>query len=578
MPPTRWVPAAVPETAAELVRQGVPRHLAGLLARRGVAGRREADAFFEPSLDQLHDPFELAGVLPATERIAAAHERGERIAVVGDYDVDGVSGTALLLAVLRSCGLEAEPILPHRLKEGYGFQPVHAERARELDCRLIVTVDCGTTSVDAARRAAELGLDVIVSDHHLPGPALPDGVIQINPRQEGCTYPFPDLAGAGIALKLAQAVTRRLDRTVDPRALLRIACLGTIADMVPLLGENRAIAKLGLEALPATPSPGLQALMRQARVRPPLSAADVGFRIGPRINAAGRLDDARSALDLLLCRDPATAGRLAEELDRWNRERQDEEMRVREEARELVLARGADAPAGSAGPDGVAPILVAWSDRWHRGVVGIAAGRLVREFHRPAVLLAVEGGEAVGSGRSVPGIELHAFLEQWRERLLRFGGHSQAVGMAADPDELESLRDAWEASAAEWPAEHLRRRLEFELELAPGELTPELLADLSRLEPFGQANPQPLLRVGPMAITGEPRIFGRTERRHLAAFAAGPDGSTVQILGWGWAARGDELAGTFEALGSLEADRYTGRPVLRLVDARAVDSGRDEGR
>jgi single-stranded-DNA-specific exonuclease len=433
-----------------------------------------------------------------------------------------------------------------------------------------VTVDCGTTSVDAARKALELGLDVIVSDHHLPGPELPERVIQINPRQEACSYPFEDLAGAGIALKLSQAVGRRLDRELDPHALLRIACLGTIADMVPLLGENRAIAKLGLEALPHTPSPGLRALMRQARVRPPLSAADVGFRIGPRINAVGRLDDARSALDLLLCRDPATAGRLAAELDRWNRERQEEEMRVLETAREQVLARDRGGTV-----DGMAPILVAWSETWHRGVVGIAAGRLVREFHRPAILLAVEGDEAVGSGRSVPGIELHAFLDRWKERLLRFGGHSQAVGMAVDPGALEALREEWEASAAEWPTEHLRRRLEFELELAPASVTPDLLDDLNRLEPYGQGNPRPLLRVGPMVVTGEPRIFGRGERRHLSGFAAGPDGSTVQILGWGWAERREDLASTFEALGYLEADRYTGRPVLRLVEARPADGAVD---
>lgn len=572
--PALWAPAPVPEVAAELARDGLPEHLAVLLARRGVTSRAEADAFFEPSLEQLHDPFELAGVLEATERIAAARERGERIAVVGDYDVDGVSGTALLTAVLRHCGLEVEPILPHRLREGYGFQEVHADRARDAGCRLIVTVDCGTTSVDAARRARDLGLDVIVSDHHLPGPALPEGTVQINPRQKACSYPFPDLAGAGIALKLAQAVARRLGREPDPLALLRIACLGTIADMVPLLGENRAIARLGLEALPDSPSPGVRALIRQAGVRPPLDAADVGFRIGPRINAVGRLDDAHRALDLLLCRDPATAGRLAADLDRWNRERQEEERRVLEEARELVLAR--PGPAREGEESGPAPILVAWSDAWHRGVVGIAAGRLVREFHRPAVLFAVEEGEAVGSGRSVPGIELHGFIDRWSDRLARFGGHSQAVGMAVAADRLESLREAWEASAAGWPSEHLRRRLEYELELPPAALGSSLLGELARLEPYGQGNPRPLLRVGPLTLTGEPRTFGRGERRHLAGFAAGPDGAAVHVLGWGWAERRAELARPFDALGHLEADRYTGRPTLRLVDARPVDSdGRD---
>ncbi len=569
MPDALWVPAPVPETAAELVRAGVAEHLAALLARRGVTSAAEAETFFSPALDQLHEPFELAGVSEAVERLLRAREQGERVAIVGDYDVDGVSGTALLLAVLRFCGLDADPILPHRMREGYGFQPVHAERAAEDGRTLVVTVDCGTTSVAAARRALELGLDVIVTDHHIPGPALPDGVIQVNPRQEGCAYPFPDLSGAGIALKLAQALGRRVGKEPDPTALLRMACLGTVADMVPLLGENRTIAALGLAALPSSPSVGLQALMRQAGVKAPLQAEDIGFRLGPRINAAGRLDDARHALDLLLCRDQATAERLAADLEQWNRERQEEERRVVDEARELVLARAGGDGDGSG--EEVAPILVAWSESWHRGVVGIAAGRLMREFHRPAILLAVEEGEAVGSGRSVPGIELHSFLGRWREQLARFGGHAQAVGLSVPLDRLEALRDDWEASAGVWPGELLRRRFEYELELAPATLSLDLLGELSCLGPHGQSNPQPLLRVGPLALTGTPRVFGRTARKHLSATAAGPDGSSIQLLAWGWGEQSERLDGTFEALGHLEEDRYTNRPVLRLVDTRRSD-------
>lgn len=566
-----WVPAPSPESAAELAQGGVPEPLASFLARRGVASPEEATTFLEPSLDQLHDPFGLAGMGAAVDRIARAREAGERVAVVGDYDVDGVSGTALLTAVLRHCGLEVDAILPHRLREGYGFQSVHAERARESGCRLIVTVDCGTTSVSAARAAIDLGLDVIVTDHHLPGPDLPEGVVQINPKQEECTYPFPELAGAGLALKLAQAVAGRLEKRIDPEALLRIACLGTIADLVPLRGENRAIAALGLRALPSSPSPGLQALMRQAGVKAPLTATDIGFRLGPRINAAGRLDDAQTALDLLLCRDHETASRLAQDLDRWNRQRQHEESQVVEEARERVRS-------GAPGDEGPPPILVAWSEGWHRGVVGIAAGRLVREFNRPALLLAIEDGEAVGSGRSVPGIELHAFLDRWRERLTRFGGHSQAVGLSVPADRLEGLRSTWIDAAADWPAETFRRRLEYEADLPASALTAELLAELERLEPHGQGNPRPLLRVGPLELTGRPRIFGRSERRHLSGFASSSDGGGVQLLGWGWAERQDLLARPFEALGHLELDHYTGRPVFRLVDARPVDRGGPEGR
>ncbi len=559
MEAVRWVPAPIPPAADDLARDGLPAALAALLARRGVTGAEAARAFLEPSLGDLHDPFALAGMARAVERLAAARERGERVAVVGDYDVDGVTGTALLLAVLRHCGYAAEAILPHRLREGYGFQPRHVERAREQGCALVVTVDCGTTSGAAARAALAAGIDVIVTDHHLPGSDLPAEVVQINPHQEGCAYPFPDLSGAGLALKLAQAVARAAGRRPSLEALLRVACLGTIADLVPLRGENRVIAALGLAALPATSSPGLLALLAHAGVKAPLSASDVGYRLGPRINAAGRLDDAGKALDLLLTRDPAEAADLAAALEHWNRERQSEEQRVVREARDLVTGRGP-----------LPPILMAWDAGWHRGVVGIAAGRLAREFFRPTVLLAVEGEEAVGSGRSIPAIELHGFLRHWHGDLLRFGGHAQAIGLSVASHRLEPLRRSWEESAAAWPAETFVRTLEYELDLEPCEVGAELLAQLSRLEPHGQGNPRPLLKVGPLRLAGPPRVFGRTERRHLSGLAAGPDGARVPFVAWGWAERADALAGDFEALGHLELDRYSGRPVLRLVDSRAA--------
>lgn len=557
-----WRALPDPAQAAALVREGVPERLAALLARRGVASGADAGAFLEPALDQLHDPAGLAGMAAAVERLALALERGERVAVVGDYDVDGVSGTALLLAALRYCGLDAEAILPHRMREGYGFQPVHVERAGGLGCRLVVTVDCGTSSEAAARSALDGGIDVIVTDHHLPGCALPPEVILVNPRQAGCGYAFPDLSGAGLALKLAQALATRLGRTPALDALLRIACLGTIADLVPLRGENRTIAALGLRALAEVRSPGLRALLRQAGVRPPYSADDVGYRIGPRINAAGRIDDAAQALELLLTRDERLAGELALRLDGWNRERQDAEGRVVQEAREAIAGRGA-----------TGRIAVAWSDAWHRGVVGIAAGRLARELLRPTILLAVEGEEAVGSGRSIPGIELHGFLGRWQAEMVRFGGHAQAVGLTVERGRLEALRGSWEDSSGEWGDEHFVRAYDYELTVAPQDVTPSLVDELAALEPHGQGNPRPLLRVGPLRLSGVPRLFGKRERRHIAAQAEGEDGGRVSLLGWGWAERADDLVRPFEVLAHLERDRYDGRPVLRLVDSRPSRPG-----
>jgi single-stranded-DNA-specific exonuclease len=557
-----WVAAAVPEAAAELERGGLPAWLAPLLARRGVTDLDAARRFLNPSLDQLHDPGRLHGMAAAVARLVAARDRGERVAVIGDYDVDGVTATALLVAVLGACRIDAHPILPHRLREGYGFQPVHVERAAELGCRVVVTVDCGVGSAAAVAAAAAAGLDVVITDHHLPGEALPPGTVLVNPRQELCDYPFAGLAGVGLALKLALAVARACGRDLDPRQLLRIACLGTIADLVPLVDENRVIAALGLEALGATTSEGLRALFRCAGVEPPLSAADVGFRLGPRLNAAGRLDDAHGALELLVSRDPERCRELAERLDRLNRDRQGEEQRVVDEARRLLAARR-PLPA----------LAVAWSQGWHRGVLGIAAGRLARELHRPTLLLALDGDGATGSGRSIPGVGLHDFLAAWRGDFARFGGHDQAVGLsvelAEEPGRLERLRGAWEAAAGAWPPELLVRRHEYELALAPRRVTLRMLRNLARLEPHGMGNPQPLARVGPLVLAAPPRRFGK-ESRHLSAVAAGEDGGRVGLLGWRWGERAAELAGRFEVLGHLEVDRYRNAPTVRLLDVRPL--------
>jgi single-stranded-DNA-specific exonuclease len=562
MPPevaelARWSAAPVPAAAADLELSGYPGWMAPLLARRGVTSALDASHFLGPSLDQLHDPYKLAGMEQVVGRLLAARLAGERVAIVGDYDVDGITATALLAAVFAACGIAAAPILPHRLREGYGFQPVHVERARQLGCRLIVTADCGSSAGETVSAALAAGIDVAITDHHLPGGALPPGALQINPRQDGCSYPFRDLAAVGIAFKLATALAARCGRVVEPDALLRIACLGTIADLVPLRGENRVIAALGLIALAASRSHGLRALIQQAGLRPPFTAADVGFRLGPRLNAAGRLDDAAHALELLLSRDPQRALVLAADLDRWNRERQAQETQVVEEARAQLGGRR-PLPA----------ILVAWSAAWHKGVVGVAAGRIAKELSRPTLLFSVDGAIATGSGRSVPDVGLHAFLAPWQPRLQRFGGHAQAVGLTVEIDRLEELRAAWEeAAAGAWEPAALERRHFYDFELPPRQVTKEMAAELGRLEPFGQGNPQPLLLTGPLRLRRPPRPFGNG---HLSAECEGPDGSRVELLGWSWGIRAASLAGGFEVLAHLETDSWHGGPVLRLVDARPV--------
>jgi len=557
-PARRWSQASIPEAGTVLESAGFPPWLAVLLARRGVSDQAAADAFLNPRLEHLHSPAELEGVSKAVERIAAARQRNEKIAIVGDYDVDGISASALLSAVLGVAGLEVEIILPNRLDEGYGFQVLHVERAREAGCSLILTADCGSTATEAVAEARDKGLDVIITDHHLPDGEPLRGAIEVNPKRLPNRYPFPDLAGAGVALKLAVAVAEHFQRSIEVGALLRVACLGTICDLVPLIGENRTIAALGLEELARTRSVGLRELMRKADVRLPVTSSDIGYRLGPRLNAAGRMSRPDEALELLMTRDRVRAVALAQQLDEWNRSRQVAETRVVEAALEAFAAR-----------DPLPSILVAWSDSWHPGVVGIAAGRIARKVHRPTVLFSLDGDWATGSGRSIAKIHLHEFLGGWRKEYERFGGHAQAIGMKVAVRDLERLRTSWEQRAAEiWDQDSLTKILSYDLEMSASDLDNELVAQMRTLEPYGMGNPQPVLRVGPLRARGNPRFFGKG---HLGMAAEGQDGSPIDLLGWGWKDRANELEGPFEVLGCLDEDSYTQRPVLRLVDVRAWD-------
>lgn len=483
--------------------------------------------------------------------------------MVGDYDVDGVSSTALLVAVLASGGARPEPLLSRRHEEGYGLQPVHAGRAAELGAGVLVAVDCGTNSRAAVDAARALGLDRIVVDHHLPDGGPPVDALLVNPHQPGCSYPFRHLAAAGLSLKLCVALLEALGREVPWEALLRIACLGTIADVAPLTGENRAIAALGLRALGTPRSPGLQALLVSAGLKAPLSAADVGFRLGPRLNAPGRLATADVALELLLARDPVRARQLAAELEDWNRRRQSLELRVIEEARRMLDGR-----------DEVR-LAVARGEGWNRGVVGIAAARLVRELGRPVILLAVEGETSTGSGRSARGIDLHRFLTPWSDRLERFGGHAAAVGLTVRTADLARLESEWVAAAADWPAESGEREIRYDLEIESRELGLPLLGQIEALAPFGAGNEEPLLRTGPLRAVAPPRRFGSGHASLMATAdtSAGGESAALELVGWGWGSRLDSPPGRFEALVRLERDRWRGGLRGRLEDLRPLPGG-----
>jgi single-stranded-DNA-specific exonuclease len=462
-----------------------------LLVRRGIESEEDFRRFAAPCLDDLHDPSTIHGIAAACERIERAVRDGETILIYGDYDVDGVTSIVMLQTVLRVLGADAAHVVPHRLVDGYGLKTSVLERVlAERDVRLVITVDCGITSIDPVRQAIDRGIDVIITDHHLPPGQLPSAAAVLNPKQAGCEYPFKELAGVGVAFKLCCELIRRGGKKISIESLLKIAAIGTVADVAPLVGENRTIAWLGLNGLADPRNPGLRALIRRlGMLGRPLRAVDVGFKIGPRINAAGRLSSAETAIELFAATSEEAAADLCAELERMNSERQAVGARVLAEA-EAQLADARDAR-----------VLVAASEGWHKGVVGLVAGRLAQAHYRPALVIAIDGDHCVGSARSIPTINLHAQLEAVAPLFTHFGGHEFACGFSLERQNLEALREQLAEGFAQLDEELFRREAQADAELTLGAIDREFIAAHEMLQPFGAGNTQPLFVVRDAAVT-----------------------------------------------------------------------------
>lgn len=559
--------AAPDQTRVEALSRasGVPDIVSRLLLARGVETPAAAAEFFAPDPERLHDPFLMKGIGEAADVLLSASRSGKRIVVFGDYDVDGVTSVAQLRAALLRAGADAVAFLPHRLKDGYGLK---AETVRKVLAEhrpgVIVTVDCGITAVEGVACAREAGVEVIVTDHHLVPDELPAGAIVVNPRQPGCAYPFKELAAAGVAFKIALAVAKRAAFHLPAESLLRVACLGTIADLVPLTGENRIIAAAGLRALARARAPGLKALLAESGIVEGCAptSEEIAFRVAPRLNAAGRIDTAELALALLEERDPSRAVETARELSARNAERQTLERRVVREARDRIL-RTFDPET-----DG---ILLESDAGWHRGVLGIAASRLAREFHRPVLLFGRDGERAVGSGRSIPGVSLHNILMEIRPLFDEFGGHDQAVGGSLLAARLPGLREAARALFAARVSPALRTRVrEADADLPLEAADEALLRLLQRFEPHGMANPRPVFRAAP--VTAE-RPFLPLGEKGLRGRLAGSAGSRRAIT-WEreWLGPMLERAEPLEIHYRFGRDR-SGEIQAEIVAARTVASG-----
>jgi len=560
------VPCHAGDVSAVVGALGIPPVIAQLLCQRGFGTPEDAERFLSPSLAQLHDPYALVDMRVAVDRLLGAIARHEHIAIHGDYDVDGITATVILRRAIEILGGDVSHFVPDRLKDGYGLQPATIERLHAAGARVVVSVDCGIRAAEAALRARDLGIDLIITDHHEPDAALPAALAVINPKRPDCAYPEKMLAGVGVALKLVQALLGASGR--GPELLppfVKMAAIGTLADVVPLVGENRVIASCGLQSLSAGPhAPGLDALLAESGlIGKVLESFHVGFVLAPRLNAAGRMNSPDLALDLLLLRgrDEAVRERakdLARRLSEENTRRQEQEAAILAEARRSI---DKDPQVGAQN------ILIVAGDGWHRGVIGIVASKLVDAYHKPALVLSIEDGLVRGSGRSIPSFDLLAGLESCADVFLQFGGHKQAAGVTLDEARLGELRDRLARYANDMLGpEDLIPRLRIDASLGLREISSEVVRGLARLGPFGAANPKPVFRASPVDLIAPPK---RLKDRHLALMVK-QAGRAFRAMAWRAAEREDYLTANrvgLELAYSLGESHYRGERTTELTVA-----------
>ena len=548
---------------------GVSPIVADLLVARGYEDAESARSFLNPSLDQLHDPFLMRGMSDAVARLVQAIDRREPILIYGDYDVDGTTGTAVLLRALRMLGATAGYHVPHRFTEGYGIRQEALEKAAAEGYKLVVSVDCGITAHEPLNWARTNGLDIIVTDHHLPDKeeGAPPALAVLNPNQRGCEYPDKNLAGVGVAFKLIHALFRRRDREAQVPGFLKMVAIGTVADVAKLVGENRAIVALGLSDLPRARNHGLRALIDIAGCGDDgeMTAYDLGFRIGPRINAAGRMDAARAVVELFDVKEKEEARRLAEHLDTRNRERM--------EAQREIFNRAVEEFESGADRESQTHAAVIAGDGWHRGVIGLAASKIAERLNRPCVVISLDGEIGHGSARSIEAYHLFDGLTACRDLLEKFGGHSHAAGLSIRRDRIAEFRRRLNEHAASCLTEDdLIPALYIDAELTPRDLGFQLSQDLGALEPFGAGNPRPVFITRGWRVMNEPQIL---KEQHLKMRVAGDDNRPFEAIWW----RGvEEVEATprmnqrIDLAYDFEANRYQGdiRLQLNVKDMKVV--------
>jgi len=565
--PPRWIiPKPPDETAVRDLAEALslPEIVCRLLLIRGYVTAEEAKLFLRPKLDRLHDPLTFLSMDKAVERLARAVREQELVFIHGDYDVDGICSTTILTRVVRALGGKATPFIPRRIEDGYDLSDAGVDAALAAGAKVVVTCDCGTGAVGPVARLCRSGVDVIVTDHHLPSGDLPDCLAVLNPKRAGCGYPDKDLAAVGVAFKLALALARSLGVNENfIWAMLDLVALATVADVAPLRGENRVFVRYGLRMLAETRNIGMRALLRASGLDGrELTAGRIGFILAPRLNAAGRLGHAIRGVELLLTENEHEANVIARELEELNHRRQEIDHATLEQARERVLAMDLEEQYS----------IVLADEAWHPGVVGIVASRLVEEFGRPTVLIAMSGEQGKGSGRSIPKFDLHGALGQSREHLLRYGGHRAAAGVTIARDKVAdfAVRFNEVARSVLTPAD-LVPEIRVDLEVSIDGLDGRIESLFRHFEPFGIGNPTPVLLARNVTIARPPRPVGEDGLKLVLDTGTG----SLDAIGWGLAPRAAEFQpGTkVDIAFRLERDEYRGETYLQARIADVVVCG-----
>lgn len=559
VPPADWSPRYGGQDCERNVDSDML--VARMLELRGVEPENTA-AFFQPQLDDLHDPLLMLGMEQAVDRLMSAQREGERIMVYGDYDVDGATSVALMQEFLQNNGFEILPYIPDRYNEGYGLSEEGIRTASQEGCKLIITLDCGIRAVDRVKDAADIGIDVIICDHHLPGPEMPAAHTILNPKQPNCPYPFKELSGCGVGFKLTQALTERFG--LSPMSAfdgLDLVALSIASDLVEVTGENRILLHHGLRTISRNARPGIKALLKVVHCSPEyLTVRDIISRISPRINAAGRMSRATEAVTLLTAPNEELASDLAHKLDRLNNVRRSYDEQVTKAAIEQLDER----------PE-FKHINIVWGKDWHRGVIGIVATRMIEHRYRPSIVISDDDGVMVGSARSTPGLDIHTLIKECGAHLVQFGGHAMAAGLTVKPGAaLAFATQLDEAVGRELMAISKREPRHFDMELRMEQCTPEMLKKLRQFEPYGPGAPAPVFLVRDVAMAQPPRQVGKEGRHVRVSMKVGSKNRGLEAVGFGMGNRFAALAEAerMDVVFRVETECYRGvlQPRIMLLD------------